>query len=150
MEVRAPARGQPYDVVSGTTVRRSNMAGDLPSRRTVDVLVVDDDPDIRSSFAEILRISGFSVEVAGDGDVALDLIGQLDVGVVLLDLRMPRRDGFSVLDALDVPPPVVAISAYPLEADVRARVGSKVVNYLQKPVSPHRLVPVVAGIVWNK
>jgi len=45
---------------------------------------------------------------------------------------------------------MVAVSAYPLEADVRARVGSKVVNYLQKPVSPHRLVPVVAGIVWNK
>jgi len=126
------------------------MAGEAPPKRAVDVLVVDDDPDVRSSFAEILRVSGFSVEVAGDGDVALDLLGQLDVGVVLLDLRMPRRDGFAVLDALDAPPPVVAISAYPLEADVRARVGSKVVNYLQKPVSPHKLVPVVAGIVWNR
>jgi len=60
---------------------------------------------------------------------------------------MPGRDGFSVLDALENPPPVVVISAHALEQEVRARVGSKVVNYLQKPVSPHKLVPVVAGIV---
>jgi CheY-like chemotaxis protein len=123
------------------------MAGESPLRRAVDVLVVDDDADVRSSFAEILRVSGFSVEVAGDGGAALSLIDELDVGVVLLDLRMPRRDGFSVLDALVHPPPLVLISAYPFDSDVRVRVGSKVVNYLQKPVSPHKLLPLLAGIV---
>jgi CheY-like chemotaxis protein len=152
-DLRGPERelvGRTYDDTGGIKRSRSIMLSDPPLRSAVDVLVVDDDADIRSSFAEILRISGFSVDVAGDGDVALDLIGQLDVGVVLLDLRMPRRDGFAVLDALDAPPPVVLISAYPLDADVRARVRSKVVNYLQKPVSPRHLLPVVAGIVWNR
>jgi DNA-binding response OmpR family regulator len=117
--------------------------------RTVDVLVVDDDDSVRSSCAAVLRVSGFSVEVAEDGDVALDLLRDLDVGVMLLDLKMPRRDGFAVLDALDHPPPVVLMSAFPFDEDVRRRIGRKIIRYLQKPVSPHRLVPVVAGILWN-
>jgi DNA-binding response OmpR family regulator len=121
-----------------------------PATRTVDVLVVDDDDSVRASCAAVLQVSGFSVEVAPDGDVALEMLRELDVGVVLLDLKMPRRDGFAVLEELDDPPPVVLMSAFPFDDDVRARVGDKITNYLQKPVSPHRLVPVVAGILWNK
>ena len=119
-------------------------------RRSVDVLVVDDDDAVRMSCPEVLRTSGFSVEAAEDGDVALALLQDLDVGVMLLDRKMPRMDGLSVLDALDEPPPVVLISAHPLDETLRRRVGPKVKDYLQKPVSPHRLVPLVAGIVWAK
>jgi CheY-like chemotaxis protein len=118
-----------------------------PTKRVTDVLVVDDDDDVRSSLADILRLCGFSVDVAQDGDVALTLLGQLDVGVVLLDLRMPRRDGFSVLDALDDPPPIVLISAFAIDYEVRQRVAPKVTAFLQKPVSPHRLLSIVAEIV---
>ena len=118
------------------------------ARRSVDVLVVDDDEAVRSSCAEILRDSGFVVEVAEDGEVALSMLDDLDVRLMLLDLKMPRRDGFAVLEALDEPPPVVLISAFPLDEAVRDRVGKKIAGYLQKPVSPHRLVPLVAGIVW--
>jgi CheY-like chemotaxis protein len=125
------------------------MVTEPPPRRAVDVLVVDDDPDVRSSFAEILRGSGFTVEVADDGDAALALIAELEVRLVLLDLRMPRRDGFSVLEAMTDPPPVVLISAFPFDRDIRSRVGTKVVNYLQKPVSPHKLLPIVGAIVWG-
>ncbi len=119
------------------------------ARRSVDVLVVDDDAAVRASCAEILRASGFEVEVAEDGDVALSLLHDFEVGLMLLDLKMPRRDGFGVLEALETPPPVVLISAFPLDDAVRARVGAKISHYLQKPVSPHRLVPLVASIVWS-
>ena len=117
--------------------------------RYVDVLVVDDDEAVRSSCAAVIRTSGFSVEMAENGDVALSVLQEVDVGVMLLDLVMPNGDGFSVLDALDDPPPVVLISAYAFNEDIRKRVGHKITEYLQKPVSPHRLVPVVAGIVWG-
>jgi len=122
---------------------------DEPPKRSVDVLVVDDDEDVRSSMAEILRVSGFTVEVAEDGDVALELLDALDVGMVLLDIRMPRRDGFSVLDALDHPPPIMLMSAFAFDSNMRARVGSKVIGHLQKPVAAHKLLPVVAGVVWS-
>jgi DNA-binding response OmpR family regulator len=118
------------------------------TRRAVDVLVVDDDEAVRASLADILRTSGFTVEVAEDGDVALTLLDQLVVKMIVLDLRMPHRDGFSVLDELDDPPPIVLTSAFSVDNEMRKRVGAKVTAYMQKPVSPHRLLPIVAGIVW--
>src|ERR1700694_208084 len=115
-----------------------------PRPQSVDVLVVDDDEAIRSTSAAILRGSGYSVAVAEDGDAALSFLGQREVGVVLLDLRMPRRDGFSVLEELTAPQLVVLVSAYSVDEATRARADSKVVTYLEKPVQPERLVDTVA------
>jgi DNA-binding NtrC family response regulator len=110
----------------------------------VDVLVVDDDGALRSTCAQILRGAGYTVAVADDGEVALRLLDEMDVGMVLLDLRMPRRDGLSVLEALTAPQLVVLVSAYSLDEATRARVDSKVVTYLEKPVPPDRLLGTVA------
>lgn len=109
----------------------------------VDVLVVDDDAGLRSTWTEILRGSGYTVAVAEDGEVALRLLDERSVGMVLLDLRMPRRDGLSVLEALTAPQMVVLVSAYALDEATRARVDAKVVTYLEKPVPPERLLDTV-------
>jgi CheY-like chemotaxis protein len=116
-----------------------------PSEADLDVLVVDDDGPLRSTWAEILRGSGYSVAVAEDGDAALRFLERQTVGVVLLDLRMPRRDGLSVLEALTAPQLVVLVSAYSLDEATRARVEAKVVTYLEKPVPPQRLLRTVAS-----
>ena len=116
-----------------------------PQRDHVDVLVVDDEEALRSMWAEILRTSGYSVAVAEDGDVALDLLGQLEVGMVLLDLRMPRRDGIGVLEALATPQLVVLASGYALDEATLAQTHAKVVTYLEKPVRPERLLATVAS-----
>ena len=115
------------------------------SQPDVDVLVVDDDDAIRSTWAEILRTSGYSVALAEDGDVALHLLKRQSVGMVLLDLRMPRRDGLSVLEALTAPQLVVIASGHSLDEATRARTDAKVVTYLEKPVPPERLLDVVAS-----
>ncbi len=111
----------------------------------VDVLVVDDDEALRSTWDAILRDAGYSVAMAEDGDVALQVLGVQEVGVVLLDLRMPRRDGFSVLEALAAPQLVVLVSAEILDEATRAKVDAKVVTYLEKPVPPERLLATVAA-----
>jgi CheY-like chemotaxis protein len=113
-------------------------------RADVDVLVVDDDVAIRSTSAHILRDAGYSVAMAEDGDVALRHLEKGPVGMVLLDLRMPRRDGLSVLEAITAPQLVVLVSAYSLDEATRARVDAKVVTYLEKPVPPNRLLDTVA------
>ena len=115
-----------------------------PRRDHVDVLVVDDDEALRSGWGEILRASGYSVAVAEDGDVALNLLGQLEVGMVLLDLRMPRRDGIAVLEELATPQLVVLASGYALDEVTLAQTHAKVVTYLEKPVPPDRLLATVA------
>jgi DNA-binding response OmpR family regulator len=109
----------------------------------VDVLVVDDDGALRSSEAYILRSAGYTVAEAEDGDAALRLLDELDVGMVLLDLRMPRRDGLSVLEALSTPHLVVLVSAYALDEATLARVNAKIVTYLEKPVPPRHLLETV-------
>ena len=65
--------------------------------------------------------------------------------MVLLDLRMPRRDGLSVVASLTTPQLVVLVSAYSLDAATRARVDAQVVTYLEKPVPPERLLRTVAS-----
>lgn len=64
------------------------------------VLIVEDDPDLGGSIVEYLAEEGFDARHARDGDQAMRLIDALRPSVVVLDLMMPRRDGFSVLREL--------------------------------------------------
>jgi len=60
-------------------------------------LIVDDDEPIRSMLAMIIRHHGFDVDTAADGDEAIESIENDGFDVVLLDLMMPRVDGYAVL-----------------------------------------------------
>lgn len=59
----------------------------------VTVLVVDDDPAVRSVLCRTMEAAGYSVHAAGDGLEALTLAHALPVDVVVTDLRLPRMDG---------------------------------------------------------
>jgi DNA-binding response OmpR family regulator len=61
------------------------------------VLIVEDDKDLGASIVEYLTDEGFEAKLARDGDQAMRMVDSLDPAVVVLDLMMPRRDGFSVL-----------------------------------------------------
>jgi len=61
------------------------------------ILVVDDDEHTRGLLKDLCETSGYKVSLAEDGNVALDLIATARPDLMLLDLMMPRRDGFSVL-----------------------------------------------------
>ena len=124
--------------------------GPVPfAKRTIsaDVLVVEDEADLLRSTSSVLRMSGFSVAEAEDGEVARGLLHEHRYGMVLLDLRMPRLDGVSLAEALEDIPPIVVASAHSLSADDRRRLGAKVVSYLQKPVSPQHLVQAVRRVI---
>jgi CheY-like chemotaxis protein len=120
------------------------LVSETDSVPSVDVLVVDDDEAVRSTCAAVLRASGYSVAVASDGDVALRFLDQQGAELILLDLRMPHRDGLSVLQALSAPQLVVLVSAYSMDEALQARADAKVVTYLEKPVQPERLLETVA------
>jgi DNA-binding response OmpR family regulator len=115
--------------------------------RQADVLVVDDEVDVRGSMCEVLRASGYSVAEAEDGAVAFGLLRENRYGMVLLDIRMPKLDGVSLIEALVELPPVVVHSAFSLSAEERQRLGVKVVSYLHKPVSPQELLGAVRGVL---
>lgn len=109
----------------------------------VDVLVVDDDEAVRSSFAEILRQNGMSTAEAADGLGALEHLAASQVGIVVLDVCMPKLSGLQLLDLLDEPPPVVLVTGEVHNDEITSR-QQKITWFLTKPVAPRELVVIVA------
>jgi chemosensory pili system protein ChpA (sensor histidine kinase/response regulator) len=64
------------------------------------VLVVEDDPDLGDTIVTFLKEEGLDAKLARDGDQAMRMLDQLHPSAMILDLMMPRRDGFSVLREL--------------------------------------------------
>ncbi len=64
------------------------------------VLVVDDDPSVRSLLLDALTLMGVEGQVAMDGEQALEMVGEDPPAAIVLDLRMPVLDGFSTLASL--------------------------------------------------
>ena len=60
------------------------------------ILIVDDDPAFRNLLSGLLRTQGFEIVTAGDGQEALEEFSRCEADLVLLDVQMPRMDGFEV------------------------------------------------------
>jgi two-component system, cell cycle response regulator DivK len=134
----SPARGRrsAQDTTIATNRRRLGRT-DFPT-----VLVVDDDPDARRIFAGYLRSKGSVVFTAGDGRVGVEKSKALGPDVVVMDLAMPRLDGFEAIRRLRASSwtrrlPVVAVSAVPMTQDLAIAAGCDA--YLAKPVDPEAL-----------
>jgi CheY-like chemotaxis protein len=101
-----------------------------------NVLVVDDDDDIRDTLRLALEVQGYEVLTASDGREALELLrSRPRPGLILLDLMMPVLDGWEFVKELDRDPqmadiPIVVITAY---AD-RARPMPRSVMTIEKPL----------------
>jgi CheY-like chemotaxis protein len=113
-----------------------------------DVLVVDDNDDVREAFCALLLLHGYRASGASSGMVAL---AQMRAGlrpcVVLLDLRMPEMDGWSVWARMHAEPnlatiPVVMVSGDPDQSRRAELLGLR--NFIRKPVDAGTLVATVA------
>jgi CheY-like chemotaxis protein len=115
------------------------------------VLVADDDQSIRQLVSTIVRREHFTVDSASDGLEAIECLKKHEYAVVLLDLMMPRLDGFGVIEWLRANPPlikpiVIVITAY---ADQRFKeVDSELVSgVLRKPFEVAELGDLVRACV---
>jgi type II secretory ATPase GspE/PulE/Tfp pilus assembly ATPase PilB-like protein/ActR/RegA family two-component response regulator len=116
------------------------------------VLVADDDPAIRVLVATIMKTQGFEVAEAADGLEALDQAQRLQPAVLLLDIDMPRLDGFGVLEALrrrlagrSVPVIVVTARDDPATEARCIELGAE--DYLAKPIQPSSLVVRIRAVL---
>jgi len=103
------------------------------------VLIVDDDPDLLSGLDHLLR-DRYEVFLAASGDEALEVLGDQQIDVVLLDMLMPRLDGQSVLKEIRAqasPPAVIVVSARPDLLSSSMQMGAN--DFLAKPFSIRRL-----------
>jgi two-component system response regulator ResD len=113
------------------------------------VLVVDDEPMVREVLSRYLVRDGFDVEVAADGELALAAFEARRPDLVLLDLMLPRLDGFEVFRRIraQAPSPVIMITA---RGDVTDRIVGLEIgadDYVSKPFSPAEVVARVRAVL---
>jgi CheY-like chemotaxis protein len=113
------------------------------------VLVADDDATVRESLRDILELAHHEVHVAEDGEEALRILADHDIDVLVLDLTMPKVDGWAVLRALRAGAPVVLVHTGNelTPADIRGFFDVRPYGVLAKPVPPPRMLAAVAGAV---
>jgi DNA-binding response OmpR family regulator len=116
------------------------------------VLVADDEPPIRLLCQVNLAVAGIGVLQAEDGEEALALARAEAPDLILLDLMMPRLDGWTVAEELaadkrtsDIP--VVFLTARATTADRRRAEELGALGYVLKPFDAVGLAPLVAGVV---
>lgn len=113
----------------------------------VHVLVVDDEPGMRDTLQDILEADGYTVSTAIDGQDAVEHVISERPDVVVMDIRMPNRDGVSAMGEMQPPPPtVILMTAYAVEDRLRAAAENNAFAILHKPFSIANLKSVIASI----
>ncbi len=115
------------------------------------VLIVDDEPDVRSLVRSSLALARQDMTAieAADGDEALSMIYTDRPDLVVLDLALPRRDGFSVLEQVrqKTDLPIIVLTARGLEEDKIKGLQLGADDYLTKPFSPGELVARIESVL---
>jgi len=115
------------------------------------ILVVDDDAELRTIVKNILEKEGFSVELASNGEEALEKM-RAKPDLVLLDVMMPKMSGWGVVKIMEEVPefkniPVAMLTVKPLTLDtLYSREIERIIDYVQKPFTKSDLVRKVNDI----
>jgi twitching motility two-component system response regulator PilH len=117
------------------------------------VLIVDDSEEIREFFQLALEDAGYQVDTAANGEEAFAKIRARRPDVVVLDVVMPKMDGFELLlklrsDLAPPVPPVILCSGFDVTEDEAFRRGAA--RFLRKPVDPRDLTAVVANVLAGR
>ncbi len=117
------------------------------------VLVVDDETIVRESLVEWFRKSGYEVEGASGGKIAMRMVDGKDYDFIFLDIRMPDVDGFQVLDHVRANSPysmVVMITAYGSVGTAVEAMKRGACDYLTKPFEPCDLACRLQSLLQQK
>ena len=116
-----------------------------PRVRTVTILVADDEQDIRELVAYRLSRSGYCIIEARDGEEAFQLAADQPLDMAVLDVMMPRLNGFDLTKRFRGAPvterlPILLMSASVQEADISRGFAAGADGYLTKPFTPDQLL----------
>jgi len=126
------------------------------------ILVVDDDPDILDAVTMILESQGYEVVTAQDGIEALANLKAEKPDLMMLDLLMPKMDGFAVCKELQDPRwakyrdiPILILTSVREEAsrrryELETGLGLDVDDYIEKPMAPDILLERVGRLIKKK
>lgn len=126
-------------------------------QKSVKILIADDDPDIRETVKVILENQSYQLVFASNGEECLEQIRKNTPDLVILDLLMPKKDGFEVIKELrgyhTYPRiPILILTAVKKEAgnrryELETGLSMDVDDYIEKPIQPDDLVHRVKKIL---
>jgi CheY-like chemotaxis protein len=109
------------------------------------ILVIEDNLQNLYLMRFLLESQGFTVLSATDGREGIENAGRLLPDCILLDIQLPKLDGYSVAAALRADPslkaiPIIAVTSYAMLGDREKALASGVTDYIEKPIDPARFV----------
>ncbi len=116
----------------------------------VRILVVEDSPDIQLMLTRFLRAEGAQVEVASDGMQALECAQQNEYDIVLMDLKMPKLDGYTTTETLrdrGFTKPIIALTAHAMIEVKEKCLSSGFNDRLTKPIDREHLIHEVIAVL---
>ena len=119
------------------------------------ILVVEDEELLRGQLAERLQKAGYAVEQAADGEEALSKAQQERPNLILMDISVPKIDGFEVTKRLKRMEefqnvPVVALTAHAMKGDREKFISAGFEGYISKPIDIHVLPDQVRDFLRGK
>lgn len=119
---------------------------------TNKVLLVDDEPNILLSLEFLMKRAGYEVGTAGDGDAALESIAASPPDLVLLDVNMPKRDGFDVCQAVRANSDwdsvrIIMLTAKGRDVEREKGIALGADDYITKPFSTQEVIDKVNAIL---
>ncbi len=118
----------------------------------MDILVADDDPYIQRSLSFVLRREKYDVEVASNGEEAFTKARELKPKIIMLDLMMPKMNGFAACRAIKADPTtknsyVIILTAKGQEVDKEMGLRAGADEFMTKPFSPKEIVAKISSIL---
>lgn len=108
-----------------------------------NILVVDDEPVARQSLSDILKLEGYSVVSANNGQTALGIVRSQPIDLMVIDLKMPGMDGLEVIQVLNQIAPdteVILLTAYGSTDTAIQALRLRIHDYLLKPASAAQII----------
>jgi DNA-binding response OmpR family regulator len=118
------------------------------------ILVVDDEPSILLSLEFLMEQEGYDVRTATDGEEALQAVHEKLPDLILLDVMMPKRDGFEVCQTIRANPEwkeirIIMLTAKGREVDQEKGIALGADDYITKPFATLELVEKVRIVLGN-
>jgi DNA-binding response OmpR family regulator len=103
----------------------------------MNILIVEDDVFFQKFYSQKLQEAGFTVNIAPDGDVAIDIAREVKPDLIILDIIMPKKDGFEVLEDISKDQelskiPILVFSTLGQDEDVQRAIKLGAVGYINK------------------
>ena len=116
------------------------------------ILIAEDERDIRDLVAFTLRFAGHEVQVATNGEEAVQMAPQVNPDLILMDVRMPRMTGYEACKVMKADPdlkdiPIVFLTARGQESEIQQGLEAGAEEYLLKPFAPDQLTSRVKAIL---